>query len=173
MPDTLPDAESLYAQLRERLREPLRAPGVAVVGIASGGAWLAERLQADLALANPVGVISVALHRDDYATRGMSRAAGPTQLPFDVEGREIWLLDDVLYTGRTIRAAINELFDFGRPRAVRLAVLVDRGERELPMAADVAVAHCTVARGRVLELQRNGAAGAARFEFSLQDAQPT
>ncbi|MGZ5715834.1 MAG: bifunctional pyr operon transcriptional regulator/uracil phosphoribosyltransferase PyrR, partial [Caldimonas sp.] len=133
------DAEKLYAGLLAGVRDLLR-PGAVLVGIWSGGAWLAERLQRDLGLAGEPGVISSALHRDDFSQRGLSAGADRTKLPFDIEGRHIVLVHDVLYTGRTIRAAVNELYDFGRPASVRLAVLVDRGGRELPIGADCAVA---------------------------------
>ena len=107
------DAEGLYSELLMSVRALFR-PGMHLVGVTSGGAWLAERLQRDLNLSEPHGVISSALHRDDYARRGMT-AAAQTQIPFDVNNASIILLDDVLFTGRTIRAVINELFDFGRP----------------------------------------------------------
>jgi pyrimidine operon attenuation protein / uracil phosphoribosyltransferase len=136
---TLPDAESLYAQLLAQMQRFVDQRAVTLVGITTGGAWIARRLHQDLKLPTPLGIISSALHRDDYATRGMS-AATQTQLPFDVNGADIVLIDDVLHTGRTIRAVINELYDFGRPKRVSLAVLVDRGERELPIQADVIAA---------------------------------
>ena len=116
------DAEALYAELREGVRTLWREDA-ALVGIWSGGAWLAERLQADLGLTGRHGVISSTLHRDDFGSRGLAGAA-PTELPFAIEGRHIVLIDDVLYTGRTIRAVVNELYDFGRPASVQLAVLV-------------------------------------------------
>ena len=122
------DAEALYADLLAGVHG-LMKPDTVLVGIWSGGAWLAERLQRDLKLAVEHGVISSALHRDDFGSRGMTAAADHTKLPFDVEGSHIVLVDDVIYTGRTIRATLNELFDFGRPASVTLAVLVDRGGR--------------------------------------------
>ena len=134
----LPEAEALYTELLAGVKTLLRAD-TRLVGITSGGAWLVERLQKDLGLPGAPGVISSAMHRDDFAKRGMT-ASAQTSLPFDINGADVLLLDDVLYTGRTIRAVLNELFDFGRPSAVRLAVLVDRGERELPIAADFAAA---------------------------------
>jgi pyrimidine operon attenuation protein/uracil phosphoribosyltransferase len=129
------DAEALYRELLRGVQQ-LRTPDTRLVGITSGGAWLAERLHKDLGLAGEVGVISSVMHRDDFAKRGLSGAGQQTQLDFDVNDSHIILLDDVLYTGRTIRAVLNELFDFGRPDCVRLAVLVDRGGRELPIGAD-------------------------------------
>ena len=158
------DAEALYARLLVETRTLLKRGG-ALVGIWSGGAWLAERLHRDLGLEGAPGVISSALHRDDFSQRGLSPGADHTRLPFEVEGRHIVLIDDVLFTGRTIRAAVNELYDFGRPASVALAVLVDRGGRELPIGAAVAVATTTLAPGQRLSLARDDA---GRFSFRLR-----
>ncbi|MFT4269307.1 MAG: bifunctional pyr operon transcriptional regulator/uracil phosphoribosyltransferase PyrR [Xenophilus sp.] len=158
--NTLPDAQALYAELLTGVKGLLR-PATRLVGIASGGAWLAERLQRDLGLPGAAGVISSAMHRDDFARRGMA-ASAQTVLPFEVEGADVLLLDDVLYTGRTLRAVLNELFDFGRPACVRLAVLVDRGGRELPVAADFAAAHLALPGTQLLALAR-GEDGGLRF----------
>ncbi|MFT3719334.1 bifunctional pyr operon transcriptional regulator/uracil phosphoribosyltransferase PyrR [Pseudorhodoferax sp.] len=158
------DAEALYAELLRGVR-PLCGPDTRLVGIASGGAWLAERLHADLQRPDRPGQISSAMHRDDYGQRGMLPAAGATVLPFDVQGAQIVLLDDVLYTGRTIRAALNELFDYGRPASVRLAVLVDRGARELPIQADLAAARVTLPAGQSLALAR---ADDGRLSFQIE-----
>ncbi|HEV7821437.1 MAG TPA: bifunctional pyr operon transcriptional regulator/uracil phosphoribosyltransferase PyrR [Burkholderiales bacterium] len=133
------DAEALYRELLGQIRtaygESLTQTGAPVLaGIYSGGVWLAERLAKDLNVAE-FGVVNVSLHRDDYAKKGLHSQASPTSLPFEVDNRKILLIDDVLSTGRTVRAAVNELYDFGRPAAVELAVLADRGGRELPMAA--------------------------------------
>ena len=130
--DDLPDAEAALTQLVERM-DGVVAPHAAFVGIYSGGAWLAERLAERLRDAHRVGFIDVSYYRDDYALSGLKPNARRTSLPFDVEGATIVLVDDVLYTGRSVRAAINELFDFGRPERIELAVLVDRGGRELPI----------------------------------------
>ena len=157
----LPEAESLYGDLLRGVKALMR-PGTRLVGITSGGAWLVERLQKDLGLAGAPGVISSAMHRDDFARRGLS-ASAQTVLPFDVNGADVLLLDDVLYTGRTIRAVLNELFDFGRPACVRLAVLVDRGGRELPVAADFAATRFALPDSQVLALARDEAGA-----FSLQ-----
>ena len=158
------DAEALYADLLAGVRG-LMKPDTVLVGIWSGGAWLAERLQRDLALAHEHGVISSALHRDDFGSRGMTAAADHTKLPFDVEGSHILLVDDVLNTGRTIRATLNELFDFGRPASVTLAVLVDRGGRELPIHAAVSAARITLPREQRLSLARDAA---GRFSFDIK-----
>ena len=137
MPDinAIPDADTLLAQLIDAMRPRIDLTRTALVGIHTGGVWIAERLRTALQLAQPLGVIDVSLYRDDYKQRGLHANAKPSQIPFDVEGAHIIIVDDVLYTGRTIRAATNELFDYGRPAKVELAVLVDRGGRELPVAA--------------------------------------
>lgn len=147
------NAEALYADLANSIRVIFK-PGMRLVGVTSGGVWLAERLQRDFGLAEPIGIISSALHRDDYASRGMT-AAAQTQIPFDVNQANILLLDDVLFTGRTIRAVINELFDFGRPASIKLAVLVDRGGRQLPIAADICAARISLPTSQSLSLARN------------------
>ena len=161
------DAEALYAALRDGVRRLLaERPEAHLVGIWSGGAWLAERLQQDLALAGEPGVISSALHRDDFDKRGMSTGTGQTRLPFEVEGRHIVLIDDVLYTGRTTRAVINELFDFGRPASVTLAVLVDRGGRELPIHPAYSAARIALPPARRLSLARSDD---GRFSFNIEE----
>jgi pyrimidine operon attenuation protein/uracil phosphoribosyltransferase len=155
------DAEALYVELLRGVRA-LCQPGTRLVGIRSGGAWLAERLQSDLNLSGSAGAISSAMHRDDFAQRGLS-SGGQTVLQFDVNGADVIVLDDVLYTGRTIRAVLNELFDYGRPASVRLAVLVDRGGRELPVQADFAAARVVLPATQSLALAR-GTEGAFRFQ---------
>ena len=161
MNPVIPDAEALYADLLRGVKA-LRGDATRLVGITSGGAWLVERLQKDLGLPGAPGVISSAMHRDDFARRGMA-ASAQTSLPFDVDGADVLLLDDVLYTGRTIRAVLNELFDFGRPSRVRLAVLVDRGGRELPVAADFSAAQLALPGSQSLALARD-TAGALTFQ---------
>jgi pyrimidine operon attenuation protein/uracil phosphoribosyltransferase len=158
------DAEALYRELQRGVQQ-LRTPQTRLVGITSGGAWLAERLHKDLGLPGTAGVISSAMHRDDFAKRGLSGAGQQTQLAFDVNDAHIVLLDDVLYTGRTIRAVLNELFDYGRPAQVQLAVLVDRGGRELPVQADYAAARVALPPSQSLELARDDA---GKFSFMVQ-----
>jgi pyrimidine operon attenuation protein/uracil phosphoribosyltransferase len=155
------DAEALYRELLRGV-QMMNHSGIRLVGITSGGAWLAERLQRDMGLPGQAGTISSAMHRDDFAQRGLS-SGGQTVLPFDVNGAHLLVLDDVLYTGRTLRAVINELFDYGRPASVRLAVLVDRGGRELPVQADLAAARVALAPNQSLSLARS-ATGVFRFE---------
>ena len=158
---TPPDAEALYARLRELVRDWLatQAEAPTLVGVYSGGAWLAERLHADLRLPTPLGVVSSTLHRDDFGTRGLHPSGNRTELPFEVNARSILLVDDVLYTGRTIRAAINELYDFGRPARIDLAVLVDRGGRELPICASLVGASIELPPRTMLALERDPTAG--------------
>ena len=128
------DAEALCAQLIEQMRPQVSA-ATALVGIHTGGVWLAERLHQALGLKQPLGAIDVSFYRDDYGSKGLHPQPQRTEIPFNVEGAHVIIVDDVLYTGRTTRAALNELFDFGRPACVELAVLVDRGGRELPIGA--------------------------------------
>jgi len=130
----LPDAENLCDILIGQIR-PHVTPATALVGIYTGGVWLAERLHAALEIQHPLGAIDVSFYRDDFSAKGLHNKPKRTQVPFSVEGAHILIVDDVLYTGRTTRAALNELFDFGRPARIDLAVLVDRGGRELPIYA--------------------------------------
>jgi len=161
------DAEALYRELRRGV-QPLCTPQTHLVGITSGGAWLVQRLRPDLQLDGVSGVISSALHRDDFAKRGLS-SGGQTLLPFEVNGAHILILDDVLYTGRTIRAVLNELFDYGRPAQVKLAVLVDRGARELPIQADYAAARVVLPDTQLLSLARSDT---GTFSFMVKEISP-
>ena len=165
MSNLILDAEALYTELRSGVRALWR-PGMALMGIWSGGAWLAERLAADLPEVGKPAVISSTLHRDDFSARGMAGGTDATKIPFAVDGAHILLLDDVLFTGRTIRAVLNELFDFGRPASVTLAVLVDRGGRELPIHAAFAAAKITLPAGQKLALDRTDD---GRFTFSIEE----
>ena len=149
------DAEALYGILLQQVRSGLSGvANAAIVGIHSGGAWLAERLAHDLGLSARLGVLDVSFYRDDFKEKGLRADIKPTQIGFDVNGATILLVDDVLYTGRTTRAAINELFDYGRPARIMLAALVDRGARQLPVAADFVAAKVELAEGRALVLGR-------------------
>ncbi len=129
------DAESVYESLARRVREHMAGRRPLLVGVHTGGVWLAERLRAALRVEEPVGILDVSFYRDDYSQGGLNRGVRPSRIPFEVAGADILLIDDVLHTGRTVRAAMNELFDYGRPARVELAVLIDRGGRELPIAA--------------------------------------
>jgi pyrimidine operon attenuation protein/uracil phosphoribosyltransferase len=148
----LPDAEQLLTALIAQMR-PQVTPDTGLIGIVTGGAWLAERLHAALKLEVPFGTLDVSFYRDDFQHKGLKRKVAPSDIPFEVEGRDLILVDDVLYTGRTIRAAMNELFDYGRPARIRLASLVDRGGRELPIAAQFVGATIDVKQS--VELKRD------------------
>ncbi len=131
------DAEAIYRQLARRAREHYADKPLNLVGVHTGGVWLAERLKRELNVEAPVGILDVSFYRDDFDQSGLKSAVRPSQIAFDVAGSHILLVDDVLNTGRTVRAAINEIFDYGRPAKVDLAVLIDRGGRELPVAASI------------------------------------
>ena len=131
----LPDVDSLITRLADAIR-PQLSPETALVGIYSGGVWIAERLHKALQVSTPLGMLSITHYRDDFSRIGLHPQVKPSHLPFEVEGREVILVDDVFYTGRTVRAAMHELFDYGRPASIRLAVLVDRGGHELPIRPD-------------------------------------
>jgi pyrimidine operon attenuation protein/uracil phosphoribosyltransferase len=147
----------VVAEIRGRAQAEGSAAGLAIIGIRRGGVHLAERLRAEIGraagAAPPLGTLDIALYRDDLSARGSAPVVGPTDIRFPIEGRTIVLVDDVLYTGRTVRAALDELVDFGRPRRVWLAVLVDRGGRELPIAADFAGATLKVADGQEVQVR--------------------
>src|SRR5205085_5486755 len=149
----LPEAEKLCAQLVTELK-PHIGPKTAMVGLYTGGAWLAERLHKDLALQTPLGLMDIAFYRDDYSARGLKHDPKRTKIPFDVNGAELLLVDDVLYSGRTVRAAMNELFDYGRPASIALVVLADRGGRQLPICAQHCGAPVEVPEGKRLRLKR-------------------
>jgi len=131
------DAESIYAVFAQRVRELVGGRAMGLVGVHTGGVWLAERLRKDLNVAAEIGVLDPSFYRDDFARGGLNPGVRPSRIPFDMAGCHVVLVDDVLYTGRTVRAAMNELFDHGRPARIDLAVLIDRGGRELPIAASV------------------------------------
>ena len=162
-----PDAEALYRELQAGVRA-LWQPGMVLMGIWSGGAWLVERLAADLAdlpgMDKPA-VISSNLHRDDFSARGMASGTDATKIPWSVDGAHILLIDDVLFTGRTIRAVLNELYDFGRPASVTLAVLVDRGGRQLPIEPAFAAARLQLPLTQKLSLER---AEDGRFSIAIK-----
>ncbi len=148
------DIQQLIRGMAQGLRTQLGAAlhDAVMVGIQTGGYWVAERLHRELGLQAPLGSLSTRLYRDDFNRIGLHPKISPSNLSAPVAGRCVILVDDVLYTGRTIRAAMNELFDYGRPAAIRLAVLVDRGGHELPIAADVAGTTLELPAGRHVKL---------------------
>lgn len=152
----LPDAEALLQVLAQKLK-PLLQKDTALVGIHSGGVWLMERLLVllkDTITENAVehGILDVSFYRDDYAQRGLKAENRPSQIPFDVENKHIILIDDVFYTGRTTRAAMNELFDYGRPASITLAALINRGGRELPIEPQIVAAEIPLDASQHLQL---------------------
>ncbi|GAB3670432.1 bifunctional pyr operon transcriptional regulator/uracil phosphoribosyltransferase PyrR [Salinisphaera aquimarina] len=147
------DVDAALAALRAQLAPIVaRTPDAVMVGVETGGAWIAERLHAEFGLAAPLGTLNISFYRDDFSTIGLHPSVGPSKIEADIDGRTVILVDDVLYTGRTVRAALNELFDYGRPAAVKLAVLVDRGARELPFAPDAVGLNIDIERGRQIKL---------------------
>ena len=166
MANRLPDAEALLPKLAAELKGRV-TPATAMIGLHTGGAWVAERLHPLLGLKEPLGLMDIAFYRDDYAKEGLKHDPKRTRIPFEVEGRDLLLVDDVLYTGRTVRAAMNELFDYGRPRSIALVVLADRGGRQLPIAAQHAGALVEVPAGKRLRLKR---AADGRLSLELEDA---
>ncbi len=166
---TLPDAEALLNILADKLK-PLITTDTALVGIYSGGAWLTERLlpllAKDLGYELAHGMLDVSFYRDDFSQRGLHAENKPSQIPFDVQDRHIILIDDVFYTGRTIRAAMNELFDYGRPASITLAVLVNRGGRELPITPQITAAEIPLAAEQNLQLLRHDD---SHFDLQLEE----
>jgi pyrimidine operon attenuation protein / uracil phosphoribosyltransferase len=148
-----PPAADLLRRLADAMRPHVTANTI-LVGIHTGGVWIAEWLHQKLGLASQLGSIDVSYHRDDHHLGGGRSGGRASQLPFDVEGAHVVIVDDVLYTGRTIRAAMNELFDYGRPARIDLAVLVDRGGRELPIAATWYAGALSLPASQTLELAR-------------------
>ncbi len=163
---TLPDAETLVAQLAAAIK-PTLTPNTVLVGMYTGGVWAAQQMHALLDPDMPHGDLDISFYRDDFDRIGLHAQVKPTRLPFEVEGRDILLVDDVLYTGRSVRAAMNALFDYGRPARIRLAVLVDRvGDRELPIMADFVGATANVPRHQHIHLVRDDA---GRLNLKLVD----
>jgi len=161
----LPDAEVLLSKLAESIK-PLITPKTALVGIHSGGAWLMERLLPKLGKDLANGILDVSFYRDDYNQRGLHSETRPSKIPFEVEDRHIILIDDVFYTGRTIRAAMNELFDYGRPASISLAVLVNRGGRELPITPQISAFDINLDAKQNLQLLRHDD---GQFYLSLKE----
>lgn len=166
------DVETLCRKLATNLSQRMAEQqwdNPAMIGIHTGGVWVAKRLlaQLDNLVSDPLGVLNIAYYRDDFTRIGMHPQVQPSQLPFSVADRHIILVDDVLYTGRTVRAALNEIFDYGRPASVTLAVLVERAGRELPIQADVLGHHLDLALNEQVKLT-----GPEPLQFSIQCVEP-
>lgn len=150
------DVEPLIKALVDKVQQRLAAKGITdptMVGIHTGGAWIAEKLHQALALKIPLGKLDISFYRDDFTRAGMNPQVKPSTLPVNIDDKHILLVDDVLYTGRTIRAAMNELFDYGRPASITLVVLIDRNGRELPIQPDIVGAHMDLAPHEHIKLQ--------------------
>jgi len=150
----LPDPNRIIDILAEEIRPQLK-PDSAFLGIHTGGVWVMDALLERLGVDLPHGVLDIAFYRDDFSRIGLHPEVKPSSIPFDVEGRHILLIDDVLYTGRTVRAAMNLIFDYGRPSRIRLAVLIDRGGRELPIRPDYMGAEMELEPGQNISLERD------------------
>ncbi len=160
----LPDAHQLLERLAGAIRADLR-PETCLVGIHTGGVWVARHLHRMLGLATPLGSVHVGFYRDDFKKKGLAAGVQPSDLTFEVEDAHIVLVDDVLYTGRTIRAAMNEIFDFGRPTSIRLAALVDRGGRQLPICPQYVGATLEVPREKLVQLRSDAQSGRLWLEL--------
>jgi pyrimidine operon attenuation protein/uracil phosphoribosyltransferase len=165
------DIDELLDALEQGVRTMLEARGVdnpAIIGIRTGGVWLADLLGKRLGLAEPRGELDISFYRDDFSRIGLNPRVRPSSLPFETEGRDIILIDDVIMSGRTIRAAMNEIFDYGRPASIMLATLIDLGARELPIQPDVT--------GKTLSLktdQRVKLKGPDPLRLEFQEARPS
>ena len=160
----LPSVEDALGRMAEALK-PLLAHKPVMIGIHTGGAWVAARLHKKLGLGDALGTLDISFYRDDFTRIGMNPEVKASNLPVNIEGRHVILVDDVLHTGRTIRAAMNEIFDYGRPAAVTLAVLIERGGRELPIAAQVVGGHVRLDRNQHIKL-----GGPERLTLKIQEA---
>jgi len=158
------DVEAALARMVEQLR-PMLARQPLMIGIHTGGVWVAERLHRELGLKEPLGTLDISFYRDDFTRIGMNPQVRTSHLPVNVEDRNLILVDDVLHTGRTIRAALNEIFDYGRPASVALACLIERGGRELPIEPQVVGEHIKLDRNQHLKLL-----GPEKLELRIQEA---
>ena len=150
----LPDPETLLTEITTKIQLQLQ-PNSALVGIHSGGVWILNRVLETLKKNIPHGMLDAAMYRDDYAKRGLKNAPKPSNIPFDVTDKRIILIDDIFYTGRTTRAAMNEIFDYGRPASITLAVLINRGGAELPIAPNIVGAEILLKPTQNLQLSQD------------------
>ena len=150
----LPDPETLLTEITTKIQLQLQ-PNSALVGIHSGGVWILNRILETLKKDIPHGMLDAAMYRDDYAKRGLKNAPKPSNIAFDVTDKHIILIDDIFYTGRTTRAAMNEIFDYGRPASITLAVLINRGGAELPIAPNIVGAEILLKPNQNLQLSQD------------------
>ncbi len=163
---TLPNPEALLAEITAKVKAQLQ-PNTALVGIHSGGVWIMQRILKSIKQDIPFGTLDAALYRDDYAQRGLKAEPKPSNIAFDVTDKHIILIDDIFYTGRTTRAAMNELFDYGRPASITLAVLINRGGAELPIAPNIVGADIQLKSNQDLQLSQDAG---GKLLLSLQKA---
>lgn len=149
--NTLALLDTLSSELRNLLKTR-KIENPVMIGIHTGGLWVAEQLHKTLAIETPLGALNITFYRDDFTRIGMHPQVQPSNLPFEIDDQHIILVDDVLHTGRTIRAALNEIFDYGRPASVMLAVLVERDSHELPISADVAATQINLSDNQHIKL---------------------
>lgn len=165
------DTSALLESLSSEIRNLLKIRNIeeaVMIGIHSGGLWVAEELHKNLSIKAPLGALNISFYRDDFTRIGMHPQVQPSNLPFNVDDQHIILVDDVLHTGRTIRAALNEIFDYGRPASVILAVLVERGCHELPISADVAAMKISLDQNQHIKLTRDEKTSA--LSLSIEEA---
>lgn len=148
------DIEPLLEQFATVFTETLQPSRstIQLIGIHRGGVWLARWVQQQLQLQQPIGELDISFYRDDFNARGLQPQVRPSKVPCVVDGMDIVLVDDVILSGRTVRAALNEIFDYGRPKTVRLACLIDLGRHELPIRPDVCASHMQLADNQRIEL---------------------
>ena len=155
LPPALQDCEKTCEQLAQRLQALLDQEQISkplIIGIRTGGVWIAERLQQQLKLEENIGVFDISFYRDDFTRHGLHPQVKGSELPDSIEDRHIILVDDVVMSGRTIRAAMNELFDYGRPASIKLVCLLDIGRRELPIQPDLCGASLELSDGQLVKL---------------------
>ncbi|MGA9031837.1 MAG: bifunctional pyr operon transcriptional regulator/uracil phosphoribosyltransferase PyrR [Sulfuricaulis sp.] len=158
------DIDAAMTRMVEQLRPMLKRDPL-MVGIHTGGVWVAERLHQMLEFKEPLGTLDISFYRDDFTRIGMNPQVRTSHLPVNVEDRHLILVDDVLHTGRTIRAALNEIFDYGRPASVMLACLIERGGRELPIEPQVVGEHVKLGKNQHVKLL-----GPDKLELRIQEA---
>lgn len=165
------NTSALLDTLSSELRNLLKSRNIdkaVMIGIHSGGLWVAEKLHKNLSIEAPLGSLNITFYRDDFTRIGMHPQVQPSSLPFAIDDQHIILVDDVLHTGRTIRAALNEIFDYGRPASVMLVVLVQRGCRELPISADVAATQIDLKQNQHIKLIRDEST--SKLSLSIEEA---
>jgi pyrimidine operon attenuation protein/uracil phosphoribosyltransferase len=150
----LPNPEQLLDDITNKIKMQLQAD-TAIIGIHRGGVWIMQHVLENISQDVPYGTMDAALYRDDYAQRGLKNIPKPANIPFDINGKHIILIDDIFYTGRTTRAAMNELFDYGRPASVTLAVLINRGGAQLPITPQIQGASLLLKPNQTLKLSQD------------------